>query len=478
MVELHKSLAAVTDVGGEMSLIGGLLSLSSSTKMLEAVSWHIAVTLLLLLLVLMAFQLQRRQKQHQVLEKEAKGLRNGRNEKDLRKESKGQHVHVGDQDWHVWQDRANQDVEEEEVAEELPNHPHLQGCFVPYSGDFLHFPNKDLKQYSYSNEMCEGSTLTVHRATYDPALDRSGDYPFSEVFKGRKINWEVRVQMRFKQTPDGTLKFGIELDDYVPMIRATKVAMRAVVGSLKYIVGNDLHHSPGDDPAETVGEAERPIFSMPIWAFDQFIETPEGEQPPMLNDPNFMNMGIKRADDVKAYARTMDNLKFKVGPTYTFSFWSISTLIDNVMWRIGGVIPGVTIDFNQFCGRPPVHLVIYTLRPAADGKDERHLDSRKCYLFHLAFWSSLSQPPSHRLRQLLPRKSVAAAERSPMASSSTCVSPRGSKSPAALLGSGLQGAALRAGPTKRQGRMSDALLSCFEGLRPCRAPVSCLPKRG
>merc|ERR1719446_140907 len=118
----------------------------------------------------------------------------------------------------------------------------------------------------------------------------------------------------------------------------------------------------------------------------------------MLNDPNFMNMGIKRADDVKAYARTMDNLKFKVGPTYTFSFWSISTLIDNVMWRIGGVIPGVTIDFNQFCGRPPVHLVIYTLRPQLPGSTEtRHLDSRKCYLFHLAFWSSLSQPPPARL---------------------------------------------------------------------------------
>merc|ERR1719409_2391385 len=111
------------------------------------------------------------------------------------------------------------------------------------------------------------------------------------------------------------------------MIRATKVAMRAVVGSLKYIVGNDLHHSPGDDPACTVGEAERPIFSMPIWAFDQFIETPEGEEPPSLTDPSFMKMGIRRSDDSKVFSQTMSNLKCKPGPTYTFSFWSISTLL-------------------------------------------------------------------------------------------------------------------------------------------------------
>merc|ERR1719163_1896867 len=148
----------------------------------------------------------------------------------------------------------------------------------------------------------------------------------------------------------------------------------------------------------------------------------------------------------------MNELKMRPGPTYTMSFWSISPLIDNVMWRIGGVIPGMTVDFNQFAGRPPVHLVVYTLRPQPpDSKDERHLDSRKCYLFHLAFWSSLSQPPSFRLRQLVPRLRLLKLD-AKSSNGDAGLSPRSS---------GLQGAALHASrPANRQEKQS--FFSCFE----------------
>lgn len=426
---------------------GDWLIFITSLRTLEGVSWHIAGFLLLLACV--AFQ-QYSQQQRQVREKEA---RDEELDKDVREQD-----------------------EEEGESEELPNHPHLQGTFVPYSGEFLKFPNKERRAYHYSNELVDGSTLTVHRATWDPELDRSGDYPFGYVFKDRKkVNWEVRVQLRLKQPVEGALKFGIELDDYVPLMGTTKVAMKAVVTALQYIVGHDLHHSPGDDPAVTEGECERPVFAMPFWAMDQFIETPDGEKAPDLTDPDFMNMGIKRADDTKAFTRTMNDLKLRPGPTYTFNFWSISALIDNVMWKIGGVIPGVQVDFNQFCGRPPVHVAYYVLRPPPAGsKETRHLDSRKRYLFHLAFWSSLHQPPSHRLRQLLPRKSVAAAERSPACSTKSVSSKKDSaltlrRSSTA----GLQGAALRAGPSERQGQTQDFFLSCFDGLRPSSS--RCLP---
>ena len=49
-------------------------------------------------------------------------------------------------------------------------------------------------------------------------------------FPGNSIKWEKRFQFRLKEAPKGTLKFGIELDDYVPLNGATKVAMKLIVG--------------------------------------------------------------------------------------------------------------------------------------------------------------------------------------------------------------------------------------------------------
>jgi len=329
----------------------------------------------------------------------------------------------------------------------LPSHTHLQGCFIPYTGETLYYPNEDNRCFEYETDMVLGKTFCVHRATWDPALNKSGDYPFGHVFKGRKINWEVRIQLRFKHAPDGSLKFGIELDEYVPLMGTTKTAMKAMVSLLKQIVGKDLHHSPGDDPAKTVGEAERPMFSMPMIAFDQFIETPEGEEPPALTDANFMQLGIRRADDMGTFTRTMNAVKFRPGPTYTFNFFSISQFMDNILWQIR-VAPGLTLDYDSFCGRPPIHLVLYTLRPPPVGSEDdgRHLDSRKTYLYHLAFWSSKKQPPQHRLEQLLPNASA-------ITQSSTA--PCSTK--------------------QRQRKQSGLLGGCFEGL--FKGSGGCMPMR-
>lgn len=359
---------------------------------------------------------------------------------------------------------------------ELPSHPHLQGCILPNTGELLHFPNKHNSSYAFENEMCCGTTVAMHRATYDTALDRSGEYPYGYVFKGRKANWEMRMQIRFKQAPDGRINFGIELDEYVPLMGSTKAAMRAVVSSLKWIVGDELHHSPGDDPAQTSGEAERPIFSMPVFAFDQFIETPEGQEPPDITDPNFPQLGIRRADDSAAFTKTMANQKFVVGPTYTFSFWSISQLLDCLMWQIKGVIPGVTVDFDRFCGRPPIHVVMYTLKPPPAGRDndERHLDSRKSYIFHLAFWSSLRKPPQRRLEQLLPQAAKACSD--------VAASPLNPKTSNKVFDAAKKGLRLHGGMPYSGKASMDGFFGCFAGYMPSAGGGGCfagfMPPRG
>jgi hypothetical protein len=258
---------------------------------------------------------------------------------------------------------------------------------------------------------------------------------------------------------------------------ATKSAMRAVVSAFKWVVGDELYHSVGEDPAEVAGEAERPIFAMPLWAFDQFIETPEGQAAPSLSDPCFRQLGLRRAEEKKEFMRALNGIQFRAGVTYTFSFWSISQFMDNIMWKIQGIIPGVSIDFDNFCGTPPVHIVMYELQKPLDGrKERRHLQSLKNYFFHLAFWSSERKPKPERLRELLPPDELCSGS---FPSKAGLHTEAFFKKDGHLRRPGLQGAALR-GQTDNSALSKgfSSFSGCFAGLqalRPRRVAAGCMP---
>merc|ERR1719188_805443 len=114
----------------------------------------------------------------------------------------------------------------------------------------------------------------------------------------------------------------------------TKQLMALTVAALRKVAGNDLYHSPGDDPKQTPGPHEKPVFTMPLWAFDQFVITPQGEQPPDLADPDFSSFGHKRTDDRAAFVRQLSSLELKAGPMYTFAFWGISQFLDDINWKV------------------------------------------------------------------------------------------------------------------------------------------------
>ncbi|CAE6913503.1 unnamed protein product [Symbiodinium sp. KB8] len=60
-------------------------------------------------------------------------------------------------------------------------------------------------------------------------------------------------------------------------------------------------------------------------------------------------------------------------------------------WEVtGGILPGVTMDFDRLCGRPPVYFSVYALREA--GAEKRHLQSMKRTFFRISAWSSLHPP--------------------------------------------------------------------------------------
>lgn len=267
----------------------------------------------------------------------------------------------------------------------MPQEPHLEGGFLPPTR-LIH--SNSLEAFDFDNENCSGQFLVLHRPTYDSKLDSSGNYRYGDYFAGKKRLWEIRFRFRFKRRVSlCDLFFGAELEAYVPVNAATKRVMDLSVSGMRQVVGDRLYHTLGEATGD--GEREQPAILLPLWAFDQFLETLEGETPPELTDPNLPTYGHKRVGQLREYKRLMDALDLRPGPTFTFCFWGVSRFCDVMTWQATGIPIFTPIDLNLYCGKPPLHLVMYTL----NGDDEkRHLQSRKTYFFRVCFWSSLKRP--------------------------------------------------------------------------------------
>lgn len=273
----------------------------------------------------------------------------------------------------------------------------LRWSFLPSTGVLL---ANTLDLAEVENERCHIKAVAMHRPTHDPKLEKTNDYPFAWHFSGRKRLWEIRVQMRLKKLPETPLLFGIELGKYVHVSGVAKQVQKLLVSAIRGVVGSDLYHSVGDDPATTKGEVEPPTFVMPLWCFDQFVVSEPGEEPDIRGD--LEGEGIRRTDGLSAYLKamrqTVDNLS--EDKVYTFCIWGISQFLDCMAWEI--CVPqlfGVKVDFNKLCGAAPVYVGIYELAETS-GEDRRHLKSRKDYWMHVAMWSERRPPQPATLQEM------------------------------------------------------------------------------
>jgi len=270
----------------------------------------------------------------------------------------------------------------------IPAEPHEEQFVLSDPPLERFFYNNDIIA-EYQTDLVHGKYLMLHRATYDKDLDKSGEYPYGDYFVGKKRLWEGRVQLRFKKPVEvEDVFFGMTMKQYVPMKWATKMTVTAMVKALQKFVGKGIYQSNGDNPEEVKGkELERPQFIMPLWAFDQFIVTPEGEEPPDISVHDISTLGHVRKDRVKAYRREIADLKLVPGPTYTFCFWGIAQFLDCLKFRV--VNFGPSFDLRDFSGPLPATLGIYVLKEKGAKK---HYDSMKDYLLCVAVWSSAARP--------------------------------------------------------------------------------------
>lgn len=273
----------------------------------------------------------------------------------------------------------------------------LRWTFVPSTG-VMHANTPFVSETE--NERCRAKVITMHRPTHEPNLEETREYPFAWHFGGRRRLWEIRIQMRLKTLPKSPLHFGIELDNYVHVSGLAKQVQKLLTSSIRNVLGCNIYHSVGDDPAKTTGEVEAPTFVMPLWSFDQFIESKVGDEPDISG--NLEGMGMRRTDGLAAYLKamqvTIDNLS--TDRVYTFCIWGISQFLDCMSWELR--VPqlfGARMDFNKLCGSAPVYVGMYELSGTSD-EDQRHLATRKQYYLHVAMWSEQRPPKAASLRAM------------------------------------------------------------------------------
>lgn len=272
---------------------------------------------------------------------------------------------------------------------------------------------------AFDSGACKGKYLMLHRPTDDPDRMASGDYAYGEHMHGRKRLWEFRVQLTPTEDIEGDVYFGAEKDRYLPLSLA-QIAIAEAVSLLVSNAAQGIHHAAGEDPAAGSGEKERPQFLFPMWLADQLIITPEGDDPPDLTASDFSSFGWKKTDDRAAFRSQLGNLRYEKGYTYTFGIWSVSQFIDAIAWAIrpptGGLVPKVQL--NDFGNEPPLYITFYALKPREQwdkanvrwSRDNRHLDSRKTYLWRVGLWSTYLPPDPTRAYELTTGARAPAAE--------------------------------------------------------------------
>lgn len=233
-------------------------------------------------------------------------------------------------------------------------------------------------------ENFEGRCLFLHRplASYEDSADdgQGRGYPYEQHFQGRKRLWEWRLQGRFKRRP-GTVYCGIELEDYVPVSFGTRAMMRAILPLVKRVLQCDLlHHELGREGDPTL----RPTCVVPIWAADNTLVHEDPADAPDLACTTLPE-GFSRKS-ARQYWETIwagggpSWEEPHGGPTFTFAVWGPSQMLDLRQWvfRRLPLMLGRELSMEPFCGRQPVHAVLYELDGGSSWAVE-HRQSRKVY---------------------------------------------------------------------------------------------------
>lgn len=205
--------------------------------------------------------------------------------------------------------------------------------------------------------------------------------PYAEVFRGKRRMFWIQVQGRFKREPRGAVYLGGELPSRIAPGFFTRSLVVVIVGLIRQLLPvGDLHFSFGDDSSSDGTSSrhhnrELPAISFPLYqSVDQFIETPEGQDPPQLGSIDF-GEPVEMRD--RRRQTPLGAEKYIVGATYSFHFHTM--YVDLTKWETVN-LPGLSsMDLSAFFDTLPLRLAAYDVIKTPGSS--RHAQSNKDYLF-------------------------------------------------------------------------------------------------
>lgn len=274
-------------------------------------------------------------------------------------------------------------------------------CLVTHPYDKISYGNEPEPHHYETEDVSTSWTVMFKTRGLAPGPTKAGDVDIGKYFKNKKRLWEIRMSITLKTAPppNAEFVFGFECTDHTDLSWHKKKLTNVITNTCRQALGGELYHTFGDDPAKVSGEVESPASMMPLWAFDQFIVTPEGQKPPNVLSASWPTWGKTRSGRVREYIKEVEELKrnFRCGPTYSFAVWGPSRFFPLTDWTIS--MPVMTIPVNSVCGRPPLVATVYA-RVNNDPNEKRHLPSQLTYYWRAFFWSQAAGVEQRRLAEL------------------------------------------------------------------------------
>ncbi|ETM34111.1 hypothetical protein L914_18729 [Phytophthora nicotianae] len=202
------------------------------------------------------------------------------------------------------------------------------------------------------------------------------DPHYAALFAGKRRMFWIQVQGRFKQAPKGPVYLGGELPARIAPGVFTRSVALVIMGLIRRLVGR-VSFSFGSS-TDSEDSDELPAVAFPLYqSADQFVETQEGQTPPVLGTGDFGETEVQRRERRHT---PLGAEEYAVGPTYTFDFHTM--YVDLTRWETANLPSGLNaMDLASFFDSLPLRLVAYQVKSTDFEASDSHRQRDKDYLF-------------------------------------------------------------------------------------------------
>ena len=254
----------------------------------------------------------------------------------------------------------------------------VQGEHIPtlslglfHEGKYKPFAANSTKAFPFCTEIFEGEALFMINTKDQPQTSLSQRRNrYSTRFDNTSYTFDIQVQGRFRQIPQGTIFVGAEITKRMDLSLLTR-GMCGTILQLGRRMNAALHHSFGDK-----ANYELPHIVSPLWGtVDRLVITPKGQTPPP------MGLQFPESQEQRADRRKKNNLyDVKIDTESVYSFSVSTSNLDLVNWKLVNLPVLSALSLHTFWADSDLRLCAYCVPTdrvdlSADGLPRVHPQS-------------------------------------------------------------------------------------------------------